>query len=462
MSQSVKYRYSSSNVGSAADHQRHMTATDTLARLHAAIPTAGLFAEKDWLLSPEPLRLDAAFIEELEKLGHRLTIFQRAQNELYHRSVNGKAPAWIADYLDRGKPPELIEFARRKQFRNDVPQVIRPDLLLTADGFAITELDSVPGGIGLTAWLGKIYAELGFDIVGGADGMPAGFRSVLGENADILVSEESATYRPEMQWLADRANEPGAQWRVRRAEDFNRESKIENPKSLYRFFELFDLPNIAAAQTILNAVADGTRITPPIKPWLEEKMWLALFWSRPLREFWRRELSERNWLILQKHIPQSWVLDPAPLPHHAVLPWLNISSWDELKTFSQKERDFVLKVSGFSPEAWGSRGVTVAADVPQTEWAAAIDRALADFPHHPQVLMRFAHSRIVEHPYFDPANGEIRTMRGRVRLCPYYFVAGGDTKLGGILATIVPADKKLIHGMRDAILVPVAASASAP
>jgi hypothetical protein len=150
------------------------------------------------------------------------------------------------------------------------------------------------------------------------------------------------------------------------------------------------------------------------------------------------------------------VLDPAPLPHHAVLPWLNISSWDELKTFSQKERDFVLKVSGFSPQAWGSRGVVVGADVSQSEWAAAIDRALADFPHHPHVLMRFAHSRIVEHPYFDPATGEVRTMRGRVRLSPYYFVAGGETKLGGALATIVPADKKLIHGMRDAILVPVA------
>src|SRR5689334_20838340 len=121
-----------------------MIGTDTLARLRAAIPQAGLFAEKDWLLSPEPLRLDAAFIAELEKLGHRLAIFQRAQNELYQRSANGKAPAWVADTLDRGKPPELVEFARRKQFRNDVPQVIRPDLLLTADGFAITELDSVP------------------------------------------------------------------------------------------------------------------------------------------------------------------------------------------------------------------------------------------------------------------------------------------------------------------------------
>ena len=452
-----------------------MNSSDTLARLRAEIPSAGLFAEKDWLLSPEPLRLDAAFVEELEKLGRRLMIFQRASNELYQRSANGKAPAWVADYLDRGKPPELIEFARRKQFRNDVPQVIRPDLLLTADGFAISELDSVPGGIGLTAWLGKTYAALGFDIVGGADGMLTGFRSIVGDLARILVSDESATYRPEMQWLAaatakhyDIAGQPTQfsptetrfpEWHVQRAEDFTPDADLGVPRSIYRFFELFDLPNIPAARAIMDAAAAGTvRVTPPFKPWLEEKMWLALFWSRPLRDFWRRELTERNFLILQKHIPQSWVLDPAPLPHHAVLPWLNISSWEELKTFSQKERDFVLKVSGFSPEGWGSRGVTVGADVPQTEWAAAIDHALADFPHHPQVLMRFAHSRIIEHPYFDPATGEVRTMRGRVRLCPYYFVADGNTKLGGILATIVPADKKLIHGMRDSILVPVAAN----
>ena len=434
-----------------------MNGPDTLARLRNAIPADGLFAEKDWLLSPEPLRLDAAFVEELEKLGHRLQVFQRASNELYLRSASGKAPAWVADYLDRGKPPELIEFARQKQFRNDLPQVIRPDLLLTADGFAISELDSVPGGIGLTAWLGKTYAALGFDIVGGADGVLAGFRSVLGEDADILVSEESATYRPEMQWLAARANESGASLNVQRAEDFNPQSAIRNPQSLYRFFELFDLPNIPSACAIMDAAANGARVTPPFKPWIEEKMWLALFWSRPLRDFWRRELTERNWLILQKHIPQSWVVDPAPLPYHAVLPWLNISSWEELKAFSQKERDFVLKISGFSPEAWGSRGVTVAADVSQAEWAAAIDGALAAFPHHPHVLMRYAHSRIVEHPYFDPVTGEVRTMRGRVRLCPYYFAVGGETKLGGALATIVPADKKLIHGMSDAILVPVTA-----
>ena len=49
-------------------------------------------------------------------------------------------------------------------------------------------------------------------------------------------------------------------------------------------------------------------------------------------------------------------------------------------------------------------------------------------------------------------------MPGRVRLCPYYFVAGeGDAaraSLAGVLATICPSDKKIIHGMSTAILAP--------
>ncbi len=426
-----------------------MTIAATPAHLRAAFPPEGLFAEKDFLLSPQPLLLDAAAIEQLERLGHRLQLFQRAANELYYRSLAGKAPAWIADYLDRGKPPELLEFARRKQFRAELPRVIRPDLLLTPDGFAITELDSVPGGIGLTGWLSQTYAASGFDVVGGASGMVDGFRAILGDPADILISAESATYRPEMQWLARTVR---AQWSVLSAEN-----AAPSADSLYRFFELFDLPNIPGIQRILDSIGSGAaRMSPPVKPWLEEKMWLALFWMRPLREFWRRELRENHWLELQKRIPMSWILDPTPLPHHAVIPGLEIQDWSELAAFSQKQRDLVLKVSGFSPEAWGSRGVTVGSDVSQIEWSKAVAGALADFPHHPQVLMRFAHTRIVEHPYFDSASGEVRTMRGRVRLCPYYFVTDGEARLGGALATIVPADKKLVHGMKDAILVPVA------
>ncbi len=440
-----------------------MNSSDTLSRIRAAIPEGGLFAEKDFLLSPEPLRLDAKLVDELEKLGHRLQIFQRACNELYHRSVGGKAAAWVADYCDRGKPPELIDFARQKTFRADIPQVIRPDLLLTQGSeetgphFAITELDSVPGGIGLTGWLSQTYGALGHDVLGGPNGMLEGFRGILGAHADILVSDEASTYRPEMHWLAGQANAQGADWKVSRAEEYQVSESESEPRTAYRFFEQFDLPNIPTVPALMAAAGrGGLRITPPFKPWMEEKLWLALFWSRPLREFWRRELSERHFLSLQKHIPMSWVVDPAPLPHHAVLPGLEINDWSELAEFSQKQRDLVMKVSGFSPQAWGSRGVTVGSDVPQSAWAAAVAQAIEEFPHHPRIIMRFAHTRVVEHPYFDRETGEVRTMRGRVRLCPYYFVVDGKAKLGGALATIVPADKKVVHGMSDAILVPAA------
>ena len=58
--------------------------------------------------------------------------------------------------------------------------------------------------------------------------------------------------------------------------------------------------------------------------------------------------------------------------------------------------------------------------------------------------------------YFDPAGEAMRAMDGRVRLTPYYFVIGDAVRLGGILATVAPADKRLIHGMSDAIMAPCA------
>ena len=52
---------------------------------------------------------------------------------------------------------------------------------------------------------------------------------------------------------------------------------------------------------------------------------------------------------------------------------------------------------------------------------------------------------------------DIHAMAGRARLSPYYFVTGEKVDLAGILATVCPADKKVIHGMKDAIMVPCAA-----
>jgi hypothetical protein len=433
------------------------SAQSRVAAIRAAVPGEGLFADKDWLVSPEPFVIDAALAGQLEKLGYRLLLFIRACNELYQRSVAGKQPAWIADLLDRGKPPELVEFARRKQFRADIPLVIRPDLVLTDDGFTIAELDSVPGGIGLTAWLNETYAKFGtHDILGGARGMIDGFRDILAGGAEVLVSRESATYRPEMEWLAAQLRDGGSSFTVSAAEDF----APRGQERLYRFFELFDLPNIPTAPAIMDAAATGAAsITPPFKAYLEEKLWFALFWLRPLREFWRRELGERHFLELQRHIPYTWLVDPTPLPQHAVIPGLEIHDWSELAEFSQKQRDLILKISGFHETAWGSRSVVLGSDASQIEWQAAITDALADFSTHPHILQRFHKGRLVDQRFLNAASGEIETLHGRVRLCPYYFVIDGQAELRGALATVCPADKKLLHGMKDAIMVPTAVAA---
>ena len=59
--------------------------------------------------------------------------------------------------------------------------------------------------------------------------------------------------------------------------------------------------------------------------------------------------------------------------------------------------------------------------------------------------------------YYDFHSGEIRPMHGRVLLRPYYYVTGEEeTKLAGIQAVVCPADKKVLHGMVDAVLVPCA------
>ncbi len=419
-----------------------MTPAERVAAVRAKIPTGGLFAEKEWRVAPEAFPLPPKHLEKLEKLGHVLHLFAKACNLLYRQSVRGKQPAWIADLLDRGKPPELIALARADGIAQEVPAVIRPDLIVTEEGFALCEVDAIPGGIGLTAWLAETYAALGDEVLGGADGMRNGFASVF-PVGDVVISEEAASYRPEFEFLVG----PD---RVKAAEPH----RFTPGRPVYRFFEAFDWPNLP---TVRETIAEAGPMTPPLKPYLEEKLWLALFWLRPLLPFWRRELGDKGVKLLKEIVPYTWLVDPTPLPPHGVLPGLEIQSWAEMGSFSQKERELILKISGFSPQAWGSRGVHVGSDLAAGEWQARIDRALGEFGEHPHILQRFAKGALFDHSYGDES-GAVVPMKGRVRLCPYYFVTpdGGDYPvLGGALVTFCPADKKLVHGMRDAVLVPV-------
>jgi hypothetical protein len=460
----------------------NLTAREQAHHLYEAIPP-GLFRVEDeneriaWRVSPEPFALSGPDADAIERLGRDLLGFYRALNALYNRSARGTAPAFIAEYLDRGKPEQIVKLARQNRFKQDVPGVIRPDLILTADGFVATELDSIPGGMGFLGAMSEAYCQLGMESFGGADGIPRGFAAMLRHvtNAQrptvaIVVSDESADYRNEMAWLAAalrRLNLADA-W-LRRPEeltfteeglfirhDDGRESRLD---AIYRNFELFDLFNVPKQELMLySARHNRVRMTPAPKAPLEEKLAFALFHHHALATLWRAELGDDRFERLQRLFPKTWVIDPRPLPPQGTIAGLEaagapVSDFRQLVTLPKSERTYVVKPSGFSELAWGSRGVKVGDDLTRDEWSSAIETALASFDRTAWILQRFHKGKLVQQRYLDRERDEIRQYEGRVRLCPYYFVTGEESvELGGVLATIAPADKRLIHGMTDAVM----------
>lgn len=454
------------------------------ASLRSALAAQPLFEDKSWQLSPAAWPLTPEQVVQLEAIGAASLEFHQALETLYLRSAAGKnllrnkpllAP-WVAEYLDRGKPAALIAHARDPRNRGALPPVLRPDLLLTDEGFALTELDSVPGGIGLTAFLNRLYAG-GGAVLGADDRMVLGFYETLaalrpGERnplVALVVSDEAATYRPEMEWLAAQLQlrgkrvfclRPDQLFPLENALFFDADGNPEKIDVIYRFFELFDLPNLGVERYIFAAWEAGeVAIAPPLRAFQEEKLALALFHHHLLPDFWAEHLSGRALKLLRTLIPHSWVLDPAPLPPGAVLDGPRVggralNDWRDLVNASQKERDLIVKISGYHETAWGARSVILGSDCSREEWQQGVEAAIAGAATNPHVLQVYRKPRRARHRVYAAGGAEVREADGRLRLCPYYFVRDGQAQLSGALATFCPPDKKIIHGMQDAAMLP--------
>jgi hypothetical protein len=463
------------------------TQADIYSEIKISLSQAGLYSadgngspgENNWRISTEPYLLSAEELGFIDQLGHHLLKFYTVLNQFYFDSAKGKLPGWIAEYLDSGKPPHLVDYGRMKRFKKDLPGIIRPDLIVTEDGFSVTELDSVPGGFGLTARLMSLYQKDGKNIIGQENGgiaelfykMVADVSGVPNGTLGIIVSDEAKDYRSEMIYLANRLREKGFPvYTVHPAEVIFKEDGLFVQDGggevrldvVYRFYELFDLKNIPKSELFLYSNKKGrVKITPPVKPFLEEKLSMALFHHPALTALWKNALGTETFATLSHLIPQTWVLDNREVPPHGVIPGLvvrqaPVQSWQELFPLGRKEREFVVKPSGFSPDSWGSRGVVVGHDVSTAEWRETLEKRLAEFPQQPSVLQVFHKGKTVVSSYYRPETGEMVEMKSRVRLTPYYFVVKGKSRLGGILATLCPHDKKKIHGMTEAIMVPCA------
>ena len=143
-----------------------------------------------WRIAPEPYWITPDEYAWFEALGHHLLAFYEACQHLYSQSIRGVQPEWVAEYLDRGKDDLVRMYGRMRRFRSQLPLVIRPDVLPTDEGMVISELDSVPGGIGFTAHQSRLYAQFGDCIVGGAEGLDEGLRA----EAALVLSFGAVTW----------------------------------------------------------------------------------------------------------------------------------------------------------------------------------------------------------------------------------------------------------------------------
>ena len=193
--------------------------------------------------------------QRVREFGPHLQQFYRATDLLYRHSVAGKQPACSLGSTKASQKTSLNCNAENA-FVQSLPRVIRPDILLTEDGWKITELDSVPGGIGLTDWLNQTYSA-NQEVIGGANGMAEGFASIFDDATlvRILVSDESETYRPEMDWLAGVSTDCIV-------EHTNDAKSFRASDSITAFFELFDLPNVPCAKELFESEA---KLTAPPK-----------------------------------------------------------------------------------------------------------------------------------------------------------------------------------------------------
>ncbi len=412
-------------------------------------------------ISPTPFQVTASQATELEQLGELLRDFYHAMDELYWLSKKGDVPRFISQSLDAGKPAWLIELAQAEAFRGQIPIILRPDLLLTAAGWRATELDSVPGSMGLLAFFEHVYADwrlLGDGQTQNALAKALATLSGPEGQAAIIVSEECSGYRPETAWLSRQWRDRGLCIPTLAPEQLQVDSEHvrwqgERLQLIYRFFELFDLDNIPNAKDILYLGAQGKiMITPPPKPHLEEKMWFAFLHHPELQAAWEELLGSETLAYLQQLIPATWLLSRDPQAF-AGGPCGSLAG---LKRTSRRQRPYILKPSGFSALAWGGHGFSRGKDYTTSRWGQTLEEYLLQDGTRPYIIQEYQPSEPQVVLHYDSSSEDITEFTGKLRLCPYYFLHEDEVTLSGALATLVPLSKPIIHGMTEAVMVPTA------
>lgn len=364
-------------------------------------------------VSPSPFLLSSDQKKEVHAIGHDITEFLDACDELYHTEDE------IRTLLNTGKP---------EIFLIDSPQqylFLRPDLVVTPSGFTLCEIETSPFGLALADILNKSYRHDGFETMIGPTDLEENLQMALPTDGTLIYTDHSKSFSGQLSYLADRIFSKNTQhWRAQ-----NITFKDVNEKqNIYRGFYLHEYQSDANVRLLLNSkISQTDTIFPSMTPRMEEKALLALLWDVRYEKILNRRLGDASFHHLRRIIPPTWIVGQEKY----FSPGMPGGSGDSvsLASLSKSKRTYVLKDSGFNPNGSWSTGVSFLQEKSQAKAAELLHRVALDHTKL-HVVQEFKKAITMPLQYTDTDG--VHTMMGRVRLTPYY--SNSPNSLGKLLA----------------------------
>jgi hypothetical protein len=294
----------------------------------------------------------------------------------------------------------------------------------------------------------------------------------------LVVSDEAATYRPEMEWLALQLQLHGQarfacgprSFPLGSGLFFDVEGNPEKIDIIYRFFELFDLANIRTAPFFFEAWKAGeVAIAPPMRHFRRRNSRSRCSTTTGCRISGpkRSAAARSNSCGSSSRRPGSSTRAPAarrgarrPARRRPAVARLARARRRFAEGTRPDHQDQRLPRDGVGGAQRRARQRLLARRVA----VQGLDRALELAPTNLHVLQAYKKPKRVQHPvYRRPETGRRARRRhgggGAPAPVSVLFCRRGRARLSGALATFCPPDKKIIHGMQDAALLPCRVSA---
>lgn len=364
-------------------------------------------------VSPEPLNLSKPQVEDIERIGLVTTQYMQAVNELYQTQEP------VHTLLSKNKPSILLDEKDPRYL------FVRPDLIMTPSGFTVCEIETSPFGLALSDLLNRTYRQAEFDTLAREDALSDYVRSVTSKRGVIVHSNKTVSYAGQMEYLADNVfSGNGRDWVSKHVDQFTPQDGVQVYRGFYQAEYLTD-------PAIRDVVESDVVKTPSLTPHMEEKAVLAFAWDKRWSPFLTAQMGKSGLNYIRQIIPPTWIIGEEANFEPGLPQGTN--STLELAGLSRSKRAFVIKPSGFAVNSSWAEGVNLLHEKSSEKAAQIIAAAKADTAVL-HVVQEFKKATTVPMQY-ENIDGSLTVMNARLRITPYYAMAGNVGELLTIKAT---------------------------